>query len=49
VPRAIARRLYFQNRIVAEEADEAVYWLDVTAGATITKAAALQKLQQEAN
>ena len=40
----------FTSRIsvVAEEADEAVYWLDVTAGATLTKAGALQKLQQEA-
>ena len=40
----------FTSRIsvVAEEADEAVYWLDVTAGATLTKDGALQKLQQEA-
>jgi len=40
----------FTSRIsvVAEEADEAVYWLDVTAGATLTQASALEKLQQEA-
>jgi four helix bundle protein len=40
----------FTSRIsvVAEEADESAYWLDVTAGATLTKAVALQKLQQEA-
>ena len=40
----------FTSRIsvVAEEADEAVYWLDVTAGATLTKAGTLVKLQQEA-
>ena len=40
----------FTSRIsvVVEEADEAVYWLDVTAGATLTKAGTLVKLQQEA-
>jgi four helix bundle protein len=41
----------FTSRIsvVAEEADESAYWLDVTAGATLTTAApaALEKLQQE--
>jgi four helix bundle protein len=33
--------------IVAEEADESVYWLDVTAGAKLTTAPALLRLQQE--
>jgi four helix bundle protein len=34
--------------VVAEEADETVYWLDMIAGARLTTAAALPNLQREA-
>jgi four helix bundle protein len=34
--------------VVAEEADETVYWLDVVAGARLTTASALPNLQREA-
>jgi four helix bundle protein len=34
--------------IVAEEADESLYWLDLAAGARLTTSAALPNLQQEA-
>ena len=33
--------------VVAEEADESVYWLDVVAGAKLSTSAELPKLQQE--
>jgi four helix bundle protein len=33
--------------VVAEEADETVYWLDVVAGAKLAESPRLQELQQE--
>jgi four helix bundle protein len=33
--------------IVAEEADESVYWLDVAAGVKLTRSSELPRLQQE--
>ena len=40
----------FTSRIsvVAEEADESMYWLDITAGAKLTPLSTLARLQQEA-